>query len=228
MNDDGVSVLEVVVDDKDSGRHVIRCAAVLFDMDGTLVDSSSCVETTWRMWAGKHGVDIDALLRISHGRQNRETIRLIAPHLDTPDEIAFLVQTEEDCHQGIVEVRGARALLDSMGTSAPWAVVTSAWRTLCEKRLRLAGLPLPGVMITADDITHSKPHPEGYLLAAKRLGVAPADCLVIEDAHAGIEAARAAGMPVIGITTTFARDQLGCEWCIDDLRELSVAPMKCV
>jgi sugar-phosphatase len=217
------SMLEVVVNDKDRGRHAIQCGAMLFDMDGTLVDSSSCVESTWRMWAGKHGVDIDALLRISHGRQNHETIRLIAPHLETPEEIAFLVQTEEDCHEGISEVRGARALLDSMATTVRWAVVTSAWRTLAEKRLSLAGLPIPGVLITSDDITRSKPHPEGYLLAASRLGVAPADCLVIEDAHAGIDAARAAGMHVIGITTTFAREQLECEWCIRDLRELTVA-----
>jgi sugar-phosphatase len=195
---------------------------MLFDMDGTLVDSSSCVESTWRMWAGKHGVDVDALLRISHGRQNHETIRLIAPHLETPEEIAFLVQTEEDCHQGITEVGGARALLESMPPTIRWAVVTSAWRTLAEKRLRLAGLPIPDVLITSDDISHSKPHPEGYLLAAARLGVAPADCLVIEDAHAGIDAGRAAGMQVVGITTTFARDQLGCEWCIRDLRELTV------
>src|SRR5918998_5534197 len=104
-------MLEVVLDDKARGRRAIRCGAVLFDMDGTLVDSSSCVESTWRMWAGKHGVDIDALLSISHGRQNHETIRLIAPHLETPEEIAFLVQTDEDCHEGIVEVRGARALI---------------------------------------------------------------------------------------------------------------------
>jgi sugar-phosphatase len=219
-------MLEVVVNDSERGRHAIRCAAVLFDMDGTLVDSSTCVESTWRMWAGKHGVDIDALLRISHGRQNYETIRLIAPHLETPEEIAFLVETEEACHEGIAEVPGARALLDSMGVTmgptARWAVVTSAWRTLAEKRLSLAGLPIPGVLITSDDISHSKPHPEGYLLAAERLGVAPADCLVIEDAHAGIEAGRAAGMTVIGITTTFPREQLGCEWCIGDFRELAV------
>lgn len=214
-------MFEFVVNDKARGRHALRCEAVLFDMDGTLVDSSSCVESTWRLWAGKHGVDIDALLRISHGRQNHETIRLIAPHLEKPEEIAFLVQTEEDCHEGIVEVRGARALLDSLGANTPWAVVTSAWRTLAEKRLRLAGLRIPDVLITSDDISHSKPHPEGYLLAAERLGVAPAGCLVIEDAHAGIDAARAAGMTVIGITTTFPREQLGCEWCIDDLRELT-------
>jgi mannitol-1-/sugar-/sorbitol-6-phosphatase len=218
-------VVEVIVNDTDRGRRAIRCAAVLFDMDGTLVDSSSCVESTWRMWAAKHGVDIDALLSISHGRQNHETIRLIAPHLETPEEIAFLVQTEEDCHEGIREVCGARALLDSMGAAAPWAVVTSAWRTLAEKRLRLAGLPIPGVLITSDDISHSKPHPEGYLLAAARLGVAPTDCVVIEDAHAGIEAGRAAGMTVIGITTTFPRIQLGCEWCIGDFRELTVSPL---
>lgn len=219
-------MLEFVVNDKERGSRAIRCEAVLFDMDGTLVDSSSCVESTWRMWAEKHGVDIEALLSISHGRQNHETIRLIAPHLETPEEIAFLVQTEEDCHEGIVEVRGARALLDAMGEpmSTPrWAVVTSAWRTLAEKRLRLAGLPLPQVLITSDDISHSKPHPEGYLLAAERLGVAPADCLVIEDAHAGIDAARAAGMTVIGITTTFRRDQLGCEWCIGDFRDFTLS-----
>jgi sugar-phosphatase len=226
---EGVEGVEVEVNDKERGRRAFRCRAILFDMDGTLVDSSSCVENTWRMWAEKHGVDIEALLAISHGRQNHETIRLIAPHLETPEEIAFLVQTEEDCHEGIAEIRGARALLDSMnaisstGSAAPWAVVTSAWRTLAETRLRLAGLPLPGVLITSDDISHSKPHPEGYLLAAARLGVAPADCLVIEDAHAGIEAARAAGMTVVGITTTFPRPQLGCEWCIADFRDVTLS-----
>ena len=221
-------MLELIVNDRERGRHAFRCEAVLFDMDGTLVDSSTCVESTWRMWASKHGVDIDALLAISHGRQNYETIRMIAPHLENPEEIAFLVDIEENCDQGIVEVPGARVLLDSMiaasasGSAAPWAVVTSAWRTLAVKRLQLAGLHVPDVLITSDDISHSKPHPEGYLLAAERLGVAPADCLVIEDAHAGIDAARAAGMPVIGIATTFPRAQLVCEWCIADLRDLTL------
>ena len=94
------ATLEEVVNGKNSGRHVIRCAAVLFDMDGTLVDSSNCVESTWRMWAGKHGVDIDALLRISHGRQNYETIRLVAPHLETPEEIDFLGTHRRELSRG--------------------------------------------------------------------------------------------------------------------------------
>jgi sugar-phosphatase len=204
-----------------ANRHVFGCEAVLFDMDGTLVDSSHCVERTWRLWAQTHRLDLDALLAISHGRQNHETIRLIAPHLETPEELAFLVRTEEECREGIVAVRGARTLLESLNPSA-WAVVTSAWRTLAVLRLQYAGLPLPEVLVTADDIAHSKPHPEGYLAAASRLGVPPSACVVIEDAPAGIEAAHAAGMPVIGITTTFPRERLACDVCVDDLRAMTV------
>jgi mannitol-1-/sugar-/sorbitol-6-phosphatase len=175
----------------------------------------------WRLWAERHRLDIEALLAISHGRQNHETIRMIAPHLETPEEIAFLVRTEEECREGIAAVPGARALLDSLAR-ARWAVVTSAWRTLAELRLQCAGLPLPKVLVTADDVTRSKPHPDGYLAAASRLGVAPSACVVIEDAPAGIEAARAAGMPVIGITTTFPQERLACEFCVDDFRVVRV------
>jgi sugar-phosphatase len=200
---------------------IFTCEAVLFDMDGTLVDSSHCVERTWRLWAEKHRLDMEALLAISHGRQNHETIRMIAPHLETPEEIAFLVRTEEECREGIAAVPGARDLLDSLAR-AKWAVVTSAWRTLAELRLQCAGLPLPEVLVTADDVTRSKPHPDGYLAAASRLGVAPSACVVIEDAPAGIESARAAGMPVIGITTTFPQERLACEICVDDFRVVRV------
>lgn len=213
-------MLELTVSDGANPR-VFRCEAVLFDMDGTLVDSSHCVERTWRLWADKHDLDIDALLAISHGRQNHETIRLIAPQLETAEEIAFLVRTEEACREGIVTVPGARALLDSLG-SGQWAVVTSAWRTLAELRLGCAGLPVPDVLVTADDVARSKPHPDGYLAAASRLGIAPAACVVIEDAPAGIESARAAGMPVIGVTTTFPRERLDCDCCVDDFRVMTV------
>lgn len=200
---------------------VLRCEAMLFDMDGTLVDSTLCVERTWREWAARHALDAEALLQVAHGRQNHETIRLVAPHLDTPEEIARLVRAEEACQDGIVAVPGARELMDLV-PSGRWAVVTSAWRRLAEIRLQCGGLPVPAVMVTADEIPRSKPHPDGYLAAAARLGVDPAACVVIEDAHAGIEAARAAGMTVIGITTTFPREDLACEWCIDDFRDLAI------
>lgn len=205
-----------------NASHRIECGALLFDMDGTLVDSGACVERVWRLWAERHGLDIDALLRISHGRQNAETMRLIAPHLDTPEEHAFLEEREEACEEGIKEVAGARALLASLPPGTPWALVTSAWRTLAEKRMGLAGLPMPDTLVPADAITHSKPHPEGYLRAAELLDVAPADCLVFEDAHAGVEAARAAGMRVIGVTTTFAREDLPADWHVGDLRAVRV------
>ena len=202
-------------------RRVFTCEAVLFDMDGTLVDSSHCVENTWRLWAAKHQLDLTALLAISHGRQNHETIRMVAPHLATPEELAFLVHAEEECREGIAAVPGARALLDSLD-GAKWAVVTSAWRTLAELRLQYAGLPAPEVLVTADDVSRSKPHPDGYLAAASRLGVAPSAYVVIEDAPAGVESARAAGMPVIGITTTFPRERLACDFSIADFHGVAI------
>jgi sugar-phosphatase len=202
-------------------RHAIACEAILFDMDGTLVDSTICVESTWRNWAMRHDIDIQRLLQVAHGRQNHETIRIIAPHLNTPEEIASLVRAEEECQDGIVAVPGARDLVDTLPLDC-WAVVTSAWRRLAEIRLQCAGLPLPGVLITADEVKLSKPHPEGYLAAAAGLGIEPAECLVFEDAPAGIEAASAAGMNVVGVKTTFSHEQLGCEWCIGDFRSISV------
>jgi len=202
-------------------RHVITCEAILFDMDGTLVDSTVCVEATWRTWAARHNLDIEKLLQVAHGRQNHETIRLVAPHLETPEEIDFLVRAEEECQDGIVAVPGARDFVHMLPVER-WAVVTSAWRRLAEIRLGLAGLPLPAALITADDVKRSKPHPDGYLAAAARLGVEPAECLVFEDAPAGIEAAIAAGMNVVGLKTTFSRKELGCGWCIDDFQAISL------
>lgn len=202
-------------------RHAFTCEAILFDMDGTLVDSTICVESTWRTWATRHNLDIEKLLKMAHGRQNHETIRLVAPHLETPEEIAFLVRAEEECRDGIVAVPGARDLVDMLPVER-WAVVTSAWRSLAKIRLELAGLPLPAALITADDVKRSKPHPDGYLAAAERLGVEPAECLVFEDAPAGVEAAIAAGMNVVGIKTTFSRKELRCEWCIADFQAISL------
>lgn len=213
-------MIDLLVTDGDR-RRAVRCQAVLFDMDGTLVDSTACVEKVWLDWARRRGVDPERLMAIAHGRQNPDVLRVVAPHLDIELEAASLVDAEERCRDGIVAVAGAPELLQALPADR-WAIVTSAWQRLAEIRLGCAGLPVPPVLVTADDIPRSKPHPDGYLAAAARLGVEPGACLVIEDAHAGIEAGRAAGMTVLGITTTFSRQQLDYDFCIDDLRAISV------
>ncbi|HEV8560492.1 MAG TPA: HAD-IA family hydrolase [Actinophytocola sp.] len=204
-----------------SGRRPLLCEAVLFDMDGTLVDSRACVEHVWRSWCARHRLDSERLLKVSHGRQNHDTIRIVAPHLDTTEEIATLVHAEESCRDGIVAVPGARRLLDRL-PAARWAVVTSAWQRLAEIRLDRAGLPRPPTLVTADQTRRGKPDPEGYLLAAASLGARPGSCVVVEDAPAGIAAAHAAGMRVIGITTTFERERLDCHWCVDDFESWKI------
>jgi sugar-phosphatase len=199
----------------------MTCRAVLFDMDGTLVDSRACVEKTWRAWCARHGLDGDRLLRISPGRQQRVTIAMVAPHLASDTEVGWLRRAEENCRDGIAPVPGTRRLLATLAPGQ-WAVVTSAWRRLAEIRLAAAGLALPGVLVTADEVATSKPSPDGYLLAAARLGVRPADCLVIEDTPVGIAAGRAAGMRTIGITTTFGRDQLAADHHVGDYLRVRV------
>jgi sugar-phosphatase len=213
-------MLELFIPDGQGGQ-TLACEAVLFDMDGTLVDSTACVEVTWRRWAERHGLDFHAFMHRAHGRQNHETLQMVAPHLNTPAELAALVKAEEECREGVVAVAGAAELIAALPATR-WAVVTSAWRRLAEIRLGCAGLPVPAVLVTAEDAARGKPYPDGYLAAAARAGVAPARCVVIEDSPVGIQAGRAAGMAVVGIATTFARERLDCTLCIDDFRGVRV------
>jgi len=193
----------------------IRCKAILFDMDGTLVDSTACVEGLWGGWAAQHGVDLKYLLSVSHGRRSADTIRDIAPHLDAEAEAKALELLEMDARDGIVAVGGALETLQALHPSR-WAVVTSATHALAATRLAAAGLPVPDVLIGAEDVARGKPDPEGYLKGAAALGFAPEDCVVVEDTPAGLNAGRAAGMRVLAITTTFpASSLLGADAVVD-------------
>lgn len=187
------------------------CDALLFDLDGVLVDSTVCVEHTWRQWARAHDLNGDAIVAMAHGRRAVETLQQAAPHLSEAQlasELAALVAHEATTTVGVTDMPGATELLGLLPLGT-WAIVTSGVRAVAEHRLRHVGLPIPTVMICADEITRGKPHPEGYLGAASRLGVAPAACIVVEDAPAGLAAARAAGMRAIAVGTTHAALALG-------------------
>jgi sugar-phosphatase len=187
-----------------------------------LVDSAERVERTWRDWATRHGLDPDAVMRVAHGRRTLETVPLVAPHLDVAREVAALAAVESTTTDGVYEVPGARELLERLPADA-WAVVTSGVRSVATLRIRHTRLPMPRVLVCADEIDRGKPDPQGYLVAAERLGRAPADCIVIEDAPAGLEAARAAGMRSIGIAGTYPAEALGlANLVVASLAELRV------
>ena len=175
--------------------------------DGVLVNSAELVERTWRVWAARHHLDAEKVIAVAHGRRTVETVGILAPHLAVDAEVAALESSEMITSEGVYEIPGARELLEKL-PSERWAVVTSGIRAVAEFRIRLTGLPMPSVMICAEDLSRGKPDPEGYLTAALRLGRASKDCIVIEDAPAGIEAAHNAGMRVIAIAATYPADQL--------------------
>ena len=178
------------------------CSAILFDLDGVLCDSTRQVDREWREWAARKGVDGDAVMAIAHGVRTIEVIRRVAPQLNAAAEAAAIEDHEAHDQRGVVVMPGAADLVKSI-PSGRWGVVTSGSRLLATNRLRHCGLPVPEGMVTSDDVVNGKPHPEPYLMGAERLGFRPEECLVIEDAPAGIESARAGGMKVIGITSTY-------------------------
>lgn len=183
------------------------CSAILFDLDGVLVDSTKAVDREWREWAARKGVDGDAIMAIAHGVRTIEVIRRVAPHLDAEAEANAIESHEAGDQSGVTVMPGAADLLRSI-PAGRWGVVTSGSRLLASNRLRYCGLPVPEVLVTSDDVIHGKPHPEPYLMGAERLGFKPAECLVFEDAPAGIQSARAGGMKVVGITSTYTADKL--------------------
>jgi len=198
------------------------CSAILFDLDGVLVDSTGSVGRQWRIWARERGIDEEKVIAIAHGVRALEVIRTIAPHLDAEAEVRSLEKREAADHDGVAVMPGAVDLVRSIPEGF-WGVVTSGSRQLATARLQLAGIPLPKVMITADDVINGKPHPEPYLKGAEQLGVNPNECLVIEDAPAGIRAAHAGGMKVIGLTSTYPASALSeADFVVPKLAEVQV------
>ena len=195
---------------------ILECDAVLFDMDGTLVDSRQIVEATWLLWAAEHNLSAEAVLAVAHGRRTLETMQLLAPDLATPEEAARLDAREAEMDGHETPIAGAAALLAALSPER-WAVVTSAGRQLARTRLAAVGLPVPRVLVGADDVDLGKPAPDGYLQAARALGVSPARCVVLEDTPAGAQAGRAAGATVVGLCTTFPTVD-GCDFLVPDLR----------
>jgi len=183
------------------------CDAVLFDLDGVLVDSTAVVVRTWHVWAEKRGFDAERILEFAHGRKAAETVRMISPDLDADFEVAELEREEAANLAAVLEVEGARELLASLPSDG-WTVVTSGTRSLAEGRLVHLGLPVPERFVTADDVSNGKPHPEAYLKGAEILNARPEACVVVEDAPSGIRAARAAGMRVVALPTTYPPEDL--------------------
>ena len=204
---------------------MIETEALLFDLDGVLINSVPAVVRAWTHWAHSRGLDPQKVLHGIHGRPSIDSIRELLPDADHIAENRILEQTEIDDVEGVVPLPGVQELLAALPAER-WAIVTSCTRKLALVRLRAAGLPLPGTLITATDIAHGKPHPEPYQKGAAGLGFAPAQCIVIEDALAGIASGKAAGARVIAFTTTTSTAELqraAPDWIVKDASAVRVA-----
>jgi len=186
-----------------SGLPTASFRAFLFDMDGTIVNSIAAAEFIWGAWARRHGVDVVSLMATMHGKRSQDIVAALnLPGIDPVAEGAAINRIETETVEGVAAIDGAKRFLRSL-PETQWAVVTSSPRALALARIKAAGLPMPKVLITSEDVTRGKPHPEPFLTGAARLGVAPEDCLVFEDAPAGIASGLASGAQVVAITETF-------------------------
>ncbi len=198
------------------------CAAILFDLDGVLVDSTRSVTRQWSRWAQENNIDPQKVVEIAHGVRTIEIVRQLAPNLDAAAEVIRIEKREADDQEGVAVMPGAAELLQAI-PEGRWCVVTSGTRYLATARLKLANLPTPKVLVSANDVSKGKPDPEPYLMGAELLGMNPTDCLVIEDAPAGIRAAHAGGMKAIGITSTYpATDMQSADAVVQKLAQIKV------
>jgi mannitol-1-/sugar-/sorbitol-6-phosphatase len=194
----------------------VSCAACLFDLDGVLINSTPAVARVWSRWAVEHGFDPDEVVARAHGRPSLTTVREYLPDSDHQAENREVERREIEDLEGVVPLPGALDLLASLPEDR-WTIVTSCTRALAEVRIKAAGLPLPGTMITSNDIQHGKPNPEPFLKGASALGFPASECIVFEDVPAGVRAGKSAGARVIAFTTTVGSGDLkeaGANWIL--------------
>ena len=202
----------------------VQCRGVLFDLDGVLVDSTPAVARVWSKWAVKHGFVPDKVVSRAHGRPSITTIRELLPHADHVAENREVERGEIEDTEGVIPLPGALELLQALPQDR-WAIATSCTRALAEVRIRAAGLPFPQHLVTSTDVQRGKPDPEPYIKAATILGLEPADCIVMEDAPAGIRAGKAAGARVLALRTTAPDPELtqsGADWIVNNLAALTL------
>ena len=202
--------------------HTITVPGILFDMDGVLISSTGADERCWMRWARHHGMEGSFSLQSTHGRRAIDTLRDLRPDLDPEPELRRLADYDAEDHSGLIILPGVQRLLASLPPDR-WTIVTSATTRLIEERVRYAGLPLPSVLVSAEAVTNGKPHPEPYEAGARLLGLAPEDCLVIEDSPAGVASGKAAGCRVLAVLTSHAGEELAAaDWQVRSLEQVTV------
>ena len=200
----------------------IQCKAILFDMDGILISSIGSVERSWTKWADLRGIDPALALKTTHGRRAVETIAKLRPDLDSEAELRVIEKLEIADNEGLKILPGVLKLLSALPANR-WTVVTSATERLTRIRLAAGGIPVPEKLVTADQVTRGKPHPEPFLAGAALLGVAPTDCVVFEDSSSGAEAGRAAGCTVVATTFSHPAESLNAaHYLVRDLTGVDV------
>lgn len=196
-------------------------SALIFDLDGTLVDSIPAVDRAWRAFSARHNLDASYVVTQIHGRRSIDSVRALLPHVDAEAEDAWIRNQEATDTEGVTAIPGALEFLKSL--PCPWAIATSGTTEVATSRMRAVGLPTPQVAVFGEEVANGKPAPDPFLLAAQRLGVDPTKCVVFEDTLAGVRAGHAANMKVVALATTLRPDQLSeADAIIEDFRSIRV------
>jgi mannitol-1-/sugar-/sorbitol-6-phosphatase len=200
----------------------VKTKGLLFDMDGVLISSLGSVERSWQTWAEGHGLDARETIKTAHGMRAIETVRKLRPDADHEAELKIVEELELADTDGLEVLDGVVSILESLPQKY-WTIVTSATERLARSRLSFAGIPTPEHIVTANIVRNGKPHPEPYIKGAKLLGLAPEDCVVIEDSTSGAKAGHAAGCKVLATTFSHNIEQLrAADWIVESLAQVKI------